>query len=304
MIDLMIKLHPKFTDEDRKACLPVVEKMVELSVTARKNGLLALESKMYEEKSPFLKAALPFVLDAYDSESVADILANMILTGGFAGSELLSRLIMAQAVLGIQCGLSPRYIREGLLSLLGEEYLQPVLRSCEEGIQELKQFLDDLTDFIDERKLSEEEKAAIHEFPKVEEAIERMEDYDIQKVFRELSDYVIINVMYYGKHATSSRILQNVPAARRQRLISVFDVSETSASYAGECCGKLFDVIMSFAQSGEIYLDDDEELWDLWEKKNEELLDQSERAFEPSQNVPQPVYGPPPAPRPDGNDEW
>jgi len=287
MIELMIKLNPKFTEQDRKTCLPIVEKMVELSKTARKEGLLALESKMYEEKNPFLKAALPFILEAYDSESVAEILANMILTGGFTGSELLSRLIMAQAVMGLQCGFSPKYIREGLLSMLGEEYLQPVLRNCEEDTVEMKQFLDDLSDFYNERKLNKEETAALLDFPKVEEAIEQMENYDLQKLFRELNDYVIINLMYYGTYATSSRILQNVPVVRRQRLISDFKKCEPSALAAGDCCDKLLDTAVSLSDAGEIYY----------------YPDESE--FEPSQNVPQPVYGPPPVTPPaDDNDRW
>jgi hypothetical protein len=252
MIELVIKLNTSFTAEQRRACLPVVEKMTKLAEIARQSGLLVFESRMFDEESLFLKAAMSFIIEAYETETVKRILSYMILTGGFTGSDLLSRLIMAQAVIDIQCGTNPRHIREVLLSMLGEEYLQPALKSSEEGLEEVKQFLDDLSDFVDKRLISEEEKTAIENFHEVEEALRSMEDCDIQRVFHDLSDKVILYTMYYGTYATSELILHNLPTVRRLRLISQFDICERSAVVAAECLGELIAKMIYLAELGYI----------------------------------------------------
>ena len=55
-----------------------IEQLVDLAQTARKNGLLALESKANEQEDPFFKQAIMLIVDANDPDKVRAILENDI----------------------------------------------------------------------------------------------------------------------------------------------------------------------------------------------------------------------------------
>ena len=126
MLNLMQKIRPVSTDEDKQTGYETVLKMVEISKLTQEKGLLALD-KMIEREDchPFLKAAIPFITEAYEPELVAEMLTNLVLAGGFTGVELLCRVIMAEAVAAFQDGMNPAILKIALLSMLGEKYLQP-----------------------------------------------------------------------------------------------------------------------------------------------------------------------------------
>ncbi len=53
-----------------------VEQLVELSQVARKNGLLALEEKAYQQDDPFFRQAIMLIVDANDPDKVRSILTT------------------------------------------------------------------------------------------------------------------------------------------------------------------------------------------------------------------------------------
>ncbi len=53
-----------------------IDQLVELGNIARKNGLLALEEKVNEQKDPFFKSAITLLVDANDPDRVRTILEN------------------------------------------------------------------------------------------------------------------------------------------------------------------------------------------------------------------------------------
>ena len=55
-----------------------IDQLVDLAQTARKNGLLALESKANEQEDPFFKQAIMLIVDANDPDKVRAILENDI----------------------------------------------------------------------------------------------------------------------------------------------------------------------------------------------------------------------------------
>ena len=55
-----------------------IDQLVDLSQTARKNGLLALEGKATEQEDPFFKQAIMLIVDANDPDKVRAILENDI----------------------------------------------------------------------------------------------------------------------------------------------------------------------------------------------------------------------------------
>ena len=124
MLNLVQKLRPVFTDDDKQAGYETVLKMVEISAITQDKGLLVLEKMIHDEDwHPFLKAAIPFITEAYEPELVAEMLTNLVLAGGFTGAELLCRMIMAEAVAAFQDGMNPAILKVALLSMLGEQYL-------------------------------------------------------------------------------------------------------------------------------------------------------------------------------------
>ena len=56
----------------------IIDQLVELAQTARKNGLLALEGKANEQEDPFFKQAIMLIVDANDPDKVRAILENDI----------------------------------------------------------------------------------------------------------------------------------------------------------------------------------------------------------------------------------
>ena len=58
--------------------LEIIDQLVDLAQTARKNGLLALESKANEQEDPFFKQAIMLIVDANDPDKVRAILENDI----------------------------------------------------------------------------------------------------------------------------------------------------------------------------------------------------------------------------------
>ena len=58
--------------------MAIIDKLVELAQTARKNGLLALEGKANEQEDPFFKQAIMLIVDANDPDRVRATLENDI----------------------------------------------------------------------------------------------------------------------------------------------------------------------------------------------------------------------------------
>ena len=58
--------------------MSIIDQLVDLAQTARKNGLLALEGKANEQEDPFFKQAIMLIVDANDPDKVRAILENDI----------------------------------------------------------------------------------------------------------------------------------------------------------------------------------------------------------------------------------
>lgn len=65
-----------FTKQERMSEIDIIELMVNLSTTARKEGLLSLESKVEEIEEPFLKKGIRMVVDGTGDDVITDILES------------------------------------------------------------------------------------------------------------------------------------------------------------------------------------------------------------------------------------
>nr|WP_315024506.1 flagellar motor stator protein MotA [uncultured Aminipila sp.] len=67
-----------FTKQERMSELDIIELMVNLSTTARKEGLLSLESKVEEIEDSFLKKGIRMVVDGTGDDVITEILESEI----------------------------------------------------------------------------------------------------------------------------------------------------------------------------------------------------------------------------------
>lgn len=120
MLELITSLKPHFTDEDKERCLPVVHRMLELADSARREGLLSIGEKLKDEDAVFLKLILALIMDGCDPELVGRTAQHLILSEGYTGYELLSRLVIAQGCLYIRERANPMFMARQLGAMLGE----------------------------------------------------------------------------------------------------------------------------------------------------------------------------------------
>jgi hypothetical protein len=111
-----------FTKEVRESCIPIAERMWELSQLARRSGLLALQLESNEEDIFLLKIGMELVADGESPGHIRHIMDNFIWMEHFEGYELLMRLFIREGICAIQMCDNPDTILRKMASLLGEEY--------------------------------------------------------------------------------------------------------------------------------------------------------------------------------------
>lgn len=67
-----------FTKSKGQNEVEIIQTMIEMSSTARKEGTLALESKIQEINDPFIKKGIRMIVDGTSDETIADILGTEI----------------------------------------------------------------------------------------------------------------------------------------------------------------------------------------------------------------------------------
>jgi len=120
-------LYPKIkelTDDDRRECLPMAARILEMSLIARQKGLLALEDYILQaQESTFFKVGA-MVVDVNDPNEIKEIFQNFIMSTPYKGAELLKRVLIMEGVLMIAEAENACNIRERLLPFFGEEFYE------------------------------------------------------------------------------------------------------------------------------------------------------------------------------------
>ena len=141
---------------NRYDIVELVDQLVDLAILARKDGLLALESKAEEIKEPFFKQSLLMAVDAQEPEKIRCVLEkeleDMALITTFYGSVLANLIFhpiaqklrvrhrqeafycsaVIEGVIGIQRGEHPKFLREHLLAALKKSLQDKALSRLEE----------------------------------------------------------------------------------------------------------------------------------------------------------------------------
>ena len=127
--------------------MKLVADLVSLSVMARRNGLLSLIQVAEQRSSFLLSKGLQLVVDGVNPQVVRDIMENYIISGDYAGKDLLERCIILEGVTAIQQGFHPKVTKEFLLSFLGENHYAKYQKEYEGGSQDsLELYLKEIED--------------------------------------------------------------------------------------------------------------------------------------------------------------
>jgi hypothetical protein len=137
----------KSSDAEKQQCMNLVHDLINLSMMARRNGLLSLIQVAEETHSFLLKKGLQLIVDGVAPQLVRNVLESYIVSGDYEGKELLERCLVLEGVAAIQQGLHPKVTKELLLSFLGEysyEIYQKEFESERKG--SLKSYLKSIED--------------------------------------------------------------------------------------------------------------------------------------------------------------
>lgn len=130
MFDAVLFPRAQCTSGEREELISTVRKMVELSEQATREGILALANSA-EKSDSFSAAGLRRVVDGVDPKQLHQELAALLASERSHGKALLERMIMAEAIQGINDGLSPRVLELKLLAYLGDHIFLRIMKQRE-----------------------------------------------------------------------------------------------------------------------------------------------------------------------------
>lgn len=116
------------TEEEKKLLIENIDIVVAKAEQARREGILALEDNLEEERVKatfkpmlFYYEILSLVVDGIDGDTISTIGMNLISSTKKTPAEELGMMMMLNGALGIQEGLNPRVLQQSLLAMLGLE---------------------------------------------------------------------------------------------------------------------------------------------------------------------------------------
>jgi hypothetical protein len=168
----------KCSDTEKHQCMKLVADLVSLSVMARRNGLLSLIQVAEQRSSFLLSKGLQLVVDGVNPQVVRDIMENYIISGDYAGKDLLERCIILEGVSAIQQGFHPKVTKEFLLSFLGEGNYEIYQKEYEGGSQDsLELYLKEIEDTT----------ASSSKGSKLDRSILSINDDDVERFLMEIN---------------------------------------------------------------------------------------------------------------------
>jgi len=227
-----------FTQQEKEACLPVVETMIEATEVTRNEGVLALEEWIQTQDSDFLKILVLLVVDGTDPDYVMLIGKNLLASEGKTGEELLARMIMLEGVLSMQAGENPRIVKTKLLSMLGERFL--INSDC----------VDACSAKPEERLAVISKQAGIAGSKPFDEIFELLSNRDVQQVLRETDFHDLVPAIKYCNGKAAMRIFDNCsPRLVCQILDTLPDIPESNSLAAQ---GVILELVKRLQNNGEI----------------------------------------------------
>jgi hypothetical protein len=179
--------------------------------------MLALAQEADETSSFLLQKGIQLATDGAKPEVVRSVLEFYILSGNYAGQELLERCLILEGVLAIQDGLHPKLLKELLLSFFGEvDYL-----TFEAELVERQK--DDLKDYI--KQIEKEEAASLNAF-KLSNAVLKLDQDAIEELLKEMSTEDLAKTAKDMTGKAKIKILNTMQKKGALALIETFETME------------------------------------------------------------------------------
>lgn len=176
--DWRFSQNSKCSEREKHQCMKLVADLVNLSIMARRNGLLSLIQVAEQSSSFLLNKGLQLVVDGVNPQVVRDVMENYVISGDYTGKVLLERCIILEGVTAIQQGLHPKVTKELLLSFLGEDNYEIYQKEYEEGSENsLESYL----------KKNEDTTASSSKGTKLDQIILKLENDAIEKFLMEIN---------------------------------------------------------------------------------------------------------------------
>lgn len=126
--------YADFTEENKSNFMAIAEKIIEFSIIARYEGLLAVEEHLEEiaelnlcpKYALFFKKALQLTMDGFDPSDVKIIMENYSYYSSEIPFDSLIFDMILYGALTVQNGDNPRILAEKLVSYVGIVESQPV----------------------------------------------------------------------------------------------------------------------------------------------------------------------------------
>lgn len=186
-----------FSEVDKEKCIPLIEEIMRLSETARKQGLLILEDDLHTIKDPYLKMGIRLVIDGTEPELVEEILDRIIFFSNAASERVLEYCIMRTGILAIQTGNNPHILHHQLYAYIGMEFIDEYL---------------ELLDVEPEPR----ELMVNSNFVPLDLSLEfnylftRLDDFSIQRMLREIDLAVLVYALANVSIECEEKILKNI----------------------------------------------------------------------------------------------
>lgn len=248
MVKFILQQNVRFTDEEKEACLPAVDKVGKFAELARNQGLLAFVPALEKESNILFKRAMAMAVDGIDRYTLTESLQLMILSNSYSGEELLRSLIYTVGISRILCGDEPELVRMKLAAMLGKKYLDRIIysyESREEKEKEIREFRDNISEFMPTDKDND-----------FEDLFQRMSNPCIQRVIREMSEYELARALKGVRiQKVWEAVFENLSSSRQLHLISWLkrfeDISPNDIQKAQK---KIAEFINKLEDEGEIII--------------------------------------------------
>lgn len=127
--DLDLKLAERIgsvTSDDRQSLLSLVNCVVELALTSRKCSILALEKQREQIADKDLSTGMRMLIDGTETDTVVTWFRNRIVYSDMHGLDLLRLVVITTGIDAIGNACEPQFIRDFLVSYLGESLITEI----------------------------------------------------------------------------------------------------------------------------------------------------------------------------------
>ncbi|TFG62990.1 MAG: hypothetical protein E4H36_06690 [Spirochaetales bacterium] len=229
---------------EKEKCRKLIDAIVHFSETARREGLLALEDRIGEIDSEFLKLGLRLVVEGTEPETVRGIMETGIYMQGKKGRNLLEQFIILEGILAIQQGEKPDIISLKLFSLLGDAGDRMRKETETEKLEAFKKFLEDL---------KAPPAAGKQDTDPAWEVFGRIDGRSIQKILREIDTELLALALKGAGSAVKAKVFANLSFTAGMHLYEeIIDVSFVAEERTSGALDLVRNTFARLEEQGEI----------------------------------------------------